>query len=176
MKINENKQDQWLDCMADHLLIHGLGAASLRPLAQAAGTSDRMLIYYYKDKDTLIAAILQRIAMRLTAMMIERGSGGPLPFDACLKRTVAILSDAIFDPYMRMFLAIAAKAAEGENVYRTTGKQLGQLYFEWAKGQLQSADEGRQACEAALLMQRIEGMVFLRAIGLDVVNQLAFSA
>lgn len=43
--------------LAAHVLRHGLGSASLRPLAKAAGTSDRMLIYHFGSKDALVAAL-----------------------------------------------------------------------------------------------------------------------
>lgn len=171
----ENQLDQWLDRMTDHVLAHGLGAANLRPLAKAAGTSDRMLLYYFKDKAALITAIFGRVAMRLTIIMMERGSNEPLPYDACLIRTVDILGSAIFDPYLRLFLQMAARAAEGDPLFRAVGEQLGRMYFEWAKSQLASDNDDARNREAALLLQRVEGMVFLRAIGLDDVNRLAFS-
>jgi AcrR family transcriptional regulator len=44
-----------LDRLADYVLAHGLTASSLRPLARAAGTSDRMLLYYFADKDAVMA-------------------------------------------------------------------------------------------------------------------------
>jgi hypothetical protein len=49
------------------------------------------------------------------------------------------------------------------------------MYFEWAKSQLASENDEAKDREAALMIQRIEGMIFLRAIGLDDVNKLAFS-
>lgn len=173
MNKGENQQDVWLDRMADLILAQGLGAASLRPLAKAAGTSDRMLIYYFGDKAGLVAAILERVAARLTVMMVAAGAAEPLPFKKCLRRTMDILGDAQFAPFMRLFLQIASEAAQGDAVYTRIGERLGRAYFEWAKAQLASADETAQAREAAILMQRIEGMVFLRAIGLDDVNRLA---
>ena len=44
-----------LPLLAGHVLAHGLGEASLRPLAKAAGTSDRMLLYHFGTKEALIA-------------------------------------------------------------------------------------------------------------------------
>ncbi|MFZ9395925.1 MAG: TetR family transcriptional regulator, partial [Erythrobacter sp.] len=41
--------------LAAHVLAHGLAGASLRPLARAAGTSARMLIYHFGSKERLIA-------------------------------------------------------------------------------------------------------------------------
>ena len=47
-----------LERIADHILANGLSASSLRPLAKAAGTSDRMLLYYFADKAEIITAAL----------------------------------------------------------------------------------------------------------------------
>ena len=47
-----DKRAALIDKLADHVLADGLLHASLRPLAKAVGTSDRMLLYYFKDKDS----------------------------------------------------------------------------------------------------------------------------
>ncbi len=174
MNTGEKQRTAWLDAMADYVLEHGLDAASLRPLAKAAGTSDRMLLYYFADKNALITAILDHVAMRLTVLMIAQGAADPVPFDACLARTVDILGDDVFAPYMRLFLQIASLAAQNDALYRAIGENLGRMYFAWAQGQLASRDDAARDHEAALLIQRIEGMVFLRAIGLEDINRLAF--
>ncbi|MFC4292934.1 TetR family transcriptional regulator [Sphingorhabdus arenilitoris] len=173
MKKTEMQREASLEKMADHVLTAGLNAASLRPLAKAAGTSDRMLVYYFGDKAGLMTAILQRIAARTTAMMLAGGANAPLPLDACITRTISILGQAAFTPYLQLFLQIASLSAQGDPFYRQVGEQMGRVYFEWAKAQLVSENESARAREAAILMQRVEGMVFLRAIGLDDVNDLA---
>ena len=43
----------------DYALEHGLIGLSLRPLAAAIGTSDRMLLYHFSDKDDLVATVLR---------------------------------------------------------------------------------------------------------------------
>jgi AcrR family transcriptional regulator len=174
MSTIEERRDLWLEKLADHVLAHGLNAASLRPLAKAAGTSDRMLLYYFTDKADLIAAILQKIAARLTLLMLDHGYLEPLPYDPLLRRIAATLSGDSFAPYLRLFLQIASGAAQGDALCRQNGALLGRAYLEWTKAQLISADETSRMREAAMIMQRIEGMVFLSAIGLDDVNAAAF--
>ena len=61
-----------IEKLADHMLAHGLIGSSLRPLAKAAGTSDRMLLYYFRDKEELLAATSQLIAARMTMMLAAR--------------------------------------------------------------------------------------------------------
>jgi len=174
MQKAESQRQEWLGKMTDYVLENGLDGASLRPLAKAAGTSDRMLVYYFKDKAGLMTAILQQVAARTMALMVEKGSTEPLPFDACLERTISILSDPVFEPHLRLFLQIASQSAQGEAFYRQIGEQLGRVYFEWAKAQLVCSDEASHQQEAAILIQRIEGMVFLNAIGLHDINDIAF--
>ncbi len=43
----------------DYVLEHGLIDMSLRPLAAALGTSDRMLLYHFSDKYDLVATVLR---------------------------------------------------------------------------------------------------------------------
>jgi AcrR family transcriptional regulator len=43
----------------DYALDRGLIDLSLRPLAAAIGTSDRMLLYHFADKDDLVATVLR---------------------------------------------------------------------------------------------------------------------
>lgn len=54
-----------VDGAVDYVLAHGIIGLSLRPLAKALGTSDRMLIYYFGSKDELIDAIFDRVQSRL---------------------------------------------------------------------------------------------------------------
>jgi AcrR family transcriptional regulator len=46
------------EAATDYVLEHGLLDLSLRPLAAALDTSDRMLLYHFKDKNDLIATVL----------------------------------------------------------------------------------------------------------------------
>ena len=47
------------EAATDYALEHGLIGMSLRPLAAAIGTSDRMLLYHFADKDDLVASVLR---------------------------------------------------------------------------------------------------------------------
>lgn len=53
------RRDELARAATDHVLAHGLIGLSLRPLAAALGTSDRMLLYHFADKDDLVATILR---------------------------------------------------------------------------------------------------------------------
>lgn len=53
-----NRRDELLEAVTDHVLEHGLIGLTLRPVAAAIGTSDRMLIYHFESRDALISAVV----------------------------------------------------------------------------------------------------------------------
>ena len=52
------RQSELLDDLTDHVLGVGLLDLTLRPMAAAIGTSDRMLIYHFGSRDALVAAVV----------------------------------------------------------------------------------------------------------------------
>lgn len=156
-----------------YVLAEGLSASSLRPLAKAAGTSDRMLLYYFKDKSEIITAVLEQISAQLVEMIAERTATEPLPVDALRRQLAGILFEDALWPYMRIWLEVASRAAMGDAYYRAVGKQIGRGFLEWGKAQLQSDNDAQRDVDAARLLVSIEGMLFLKSIGLDDVNAKA---
>ena len=53
------RRDELAEAATDYVLEHGLVGLSLRPMAAALGTSDRMLLYHFADKDDLVATVLR---------------------------------------------------------------------------------------------------------------------
>lgn len=53
------RREQLAEGATDYALEHGLVGLSLRPLAESLGTSDRMLLYHFSDKDDLVTTILR---------------------------------------------------------------------------------------------------------------------
>lgn len=59
-----SRRDELLDQATDHVLEHGLIGMTLRPLAAAIGTSDRMLLYHFGSRDALVSAVVARTTER----------------------------------------------------------------------------------------------------------------
>jgi AcrR family transcriptional regulator len=174
MVVTADRRAEILERLADHVLAHGLSASSLRPLAKAAGTSDRMLLYYFADKAEMMTATLGVIAMRIMAAMEARKAPVPLPFDKLLP----IMLDAIVDdemwPFMRVWLEIASLAANGDAFYRAVGEQLGRGFLSWGAAQIDAPNEADQQRQAARMLVMAEGMVVLKSIGLEGDARAAF--
>lgn len=63
------RRSELIDKAVDYVLAKGLLGLTLRPLAAAIGTSDRMLIYHFQTKEQLIAEVLDRAQERLAQSM-----------------------------------------------------------------------------------------------------------
>jgi AcrR family transcriptional regulator len=174
--IAEDRRAALLDRLADHVLAHGLSASSLRPLARAAGTSDRMLLYYFPDKDTLIATVLDVIAARMTVLLDARTETAPLLFDDARRQLLAIVFADDVAPYMRLWLELAALAARGNSAFGAIGERLGRGFLAWGAAQLDSADETTRAVQAAQLIAAVEATLLLRSVGMGDVAALANGA
>ncbi len=170
---SDDRRTLILDRLADHILAHGLIAASLRPLAKAAQTSDRMLLYYFADKAALMEGAIGVIAARMTVQLSARTAAEPLPYDALLARLTTILDEPEFWPFMCVWLELAARAARGDALYAGISQRIGQGFLAWGAAQLTSPDPQALARDAAKLLVAIEGMVVVKAIGLAPVARLS---
>ncbi len=63
------RRDLLAEGACDYVLERGLIGLSLRPLAAALGTSDRMLLYHFGTREALIAEVLRRSADRSVAAL-----------------------------------------------------------------------------------------------------------
>ncbi|MGH3330798.1 MAG: TetR/AcrR family transcriptional regulator, partial [Nocardioidaceae bacterium] len=55
-----SRRDELAEQATDYVLGYGIAGLSLRPLAAALGTSDRMLVYHFGSKDALVAEVIER--------------------------------------------------------------------------------------------------------------------
>ena len=170
---NDTRRAEIIQRLTDYVLAEGLSAASLRPLAKAAGTSDRMLLYYFTDKTQIITAVLEQISARLVQLIDTHTAREPLPVDELRRQFADILFQDELWPYMRIWLQVAARAAMGDAFYRGVGEQIGRGFLEWGKAQLKSENAAQLEIDAARLLVSMEGMLFLKSIGLDDVNAKA---
>jgi AcrR family transcriptional regulator len=160
--------------MADHVLSEGLAGATLRPLAAAAGTSDRMLLYYFADRDELLTAVLEKIATRLlgeleNAIPIEP----PRPFVVLVEQVWAALGSERLKPYMNIWLDLASGAAREVQPYRDVAGAIADGYLAWVARRLQPQDDSAPPLSAALVLAAIQGMYLLTAIGRPAIAQSA---
>jgi Transcriptional regulator len=119
----QTRKEVLTDELVGYLLEHGLSDLSLRPLADALGTSARLLIYHFESKEGLLTEVLDsmqtRLRMSLGGMIERRAAQSERP----LKR---FWDWAIADenyPYLKLLyelqiLAVQNPAAYGQYLQR----------------------------------------------------------
>jgi len=112
MPRSDARQDL-LDAVVAFASGHGVSDLSLRQLAQAIGTSHRMLIYHFGSKEGLLVAIVganERAQRDTAAEMLADAGGDP---DDVLRRLWDRLSDPGMWPSERLFFELYCQALQG---------------------------------------------------------------
>ena len=115
------RRDELAEAATDYALEHGLIGLSLRPLAEAIGTSDRMLLYHFDDKDDLVATILRTTTERSVSSLRE------LPPSPDLRTAVLDLWRAVTtgpeERCQRVYVEAAALGFFGREPYATAVRE-----------------------------------------------------
>ena len=158
-------RENLLPQLAAYALEHGIAGLSLRPLAAAAGTSDRMLLYHFGSKQQLVAELLEYIAAGFTLAL-----DGVLPKGrresraACLEAVATATRGAAFRPYLVLWWQVVAGAAHGEATYAATAGAIMDGLLSWLE-HLLPADDPAPHEAAKQILTLIEGAQMLDAIG-----------
>src|ERR1700755_24401 len=73
----EARRRELLDRVTDDLAVNGLVDFSLRRAARAAGTTHKVLLYYFDGADDLLAQAVFQLRERRVAAGLGAASGGP---------------------------------------------------------------------------------------------------
>jgi AcrR family transcriptional regulator len=107
-------RDALLERAIGHFAAHGIGDTSLRALAEAIGTSHRMLIYHFGSREGLLAAVVDTVeegARQTLARMVEEARADPDPLDAGLRYWRLVTDDALV--YGPLFFELSSHAMLG---------------------------------------------------------------
>ncbi len=172
MKGQPAKRQEMLEQIAEHVLSVGLTGLSLRPLAAAIGTSDRMLLYYFADKNELITEavvhVTNRLMVRLQSELLQ-----PEPYEALLPNIYALFIQEDYRPFMRVWYELVAFGARNEEPFKTISCQIMGGFLEWVSARLVVESEADRPARAALLLGTIEGFLLLYYTGLGNIPALA---
>jgi len=174
MSVREKRRAAALDRIADHMLAHGLADSSLRALAQTAGTSDRMLLYYFAGKDDILVSALGTIATRLGAIL-HTALGGKCSADpeTVLADMAGIIRGAAVRPYMRLWLEVTILSSRGEEPYRSVAGQIADSFVALVASRLAIDNETIRQATASRVIATLDGLVVLDLVGREHTATLA---
>jgi AcrR family transcriptional regulator len=152
------RRDVLAESATDYALRHGLIGLSLRPLAAAIGTSDRMLLYHFADKDDLVATVL-RVANERSIVAVRS-----LPRSRDVRQSVVDLWHAStsgeLDACQRLYVQAAALGLLGRQPYEKVVREANEVWLAAVTDHLQDAGcpPGRARRAAVLLDAAFMGL------------------
>jgi AcrR family transcriptional regulator len=111
------RRAQTLTAATDYVLEHGLAGLSLRPLAEALGTSTRMLLYDFGSKEELILAVLAEARRRESALLADAAASGEIARADLIRGVWSWASAPERSRFMRLFFEVYIQALLGSPEY-----------------------------------------------------------
>jgi AcrR family transcriptional regulator len=115
-----SRREELLEQVTDHVLEHGLIGLTLRPLAAAIGTSDRMLIYHFDSRDALVSEVVAHATARAT-VAVEALPAAPSVRSAVNRLWRAYREDPLHG-CLTLYCQAAASGLIGEEPYRSDAR------------------------------------------------------
>jgi AcrR family transcriptional regulator len=121
MATSSTRRDEWTHAATDYVMEHGLIGFSLRPLAAALGTSDRMLLYHFDSKDELVASVLRESNDRAVAALTALAPSPDLR--AAVHDLWAAVRSPELEPCTRLYVEAAALGLLGREPYASVVRE-----------------------------------------------------
>lgn len=122
------RREELAEAATGYALENGLIGLSLRPLAAALGTSDRMLLYHFADRDDLVATVLRTANDRSVREVQE------LPAPSDVRAAVHGLWKASTSGQLarcqRLYVEAAALGLLGQEPYVTVVRRANDLWMQ----------------------------------------------
>jgi AcrR family transcriptional regulator len=144
------RRDSLVAGATDFVLHNGLIGLSLRPLAAALETSDRMLLYHFGSKDDLVAAVLHEANDRAVAQIRA------LPPSDSVSQEVTALWIAVtcpdLDRCQRVYVEAAALGLFGKEPYVSVVQHANAAWVGAVADRLVAAGMPRDRADRAVML------------------------
>jgi AcrR family transcriptional regulator len=153
------RREDLAQAATDYVLEHGLVGLSLRPLADALGTSDRMLLYHFGTKDDLVATIIRTSNDRSISLL------SALPPSAGVRQAVLdlweVMTSTLVAACSRLYVEAAALGFFGREPYPAVLRETNREWMATLAQHLvaSGADPERAARVAGLVDATVMGLL-----------------
>jgi len=160
-----NRKQELAEQATDYVLEEGLIGLSLRPLAAAIGTSDRMLNYHFGSKDELVASVL-RVSSERSAGQIRALSPAPSVRQAVLELWAAVTA-ADQQRCQRMYVEAAALGLFGHEPYASAVREANRVWLDSVRDFLVESGAPKRRAQRMVTLLDSAFMGFLLDLTLD---------
>jgi AcrR family transcriptional regulator len=107
------RRDQLLEAAVDYIAVNGIGDLSLRRLAEALGTSHRMLIYHFGSRDGLLVEVVRTVEERQREALASLDAAPGATSEEIGTAMWNRLADESLWPLERLFFELYGQALQG---------------------------------------------------------------
>jgi AcrR family transcriptional regulator len=148
---------QALEQVIAYLLSEGLEETGLRRLAQAAGTSDRMLIYYFGSKEALLREAFSALSDALLAQLDAQFPKAKYSPKKLKKISLTLAEDPAALASLKLWFEILGRALRSDTSLKVQAQQLALRWERWLASKLPEDRRG----DSPALFAEIEGILLL---------------
>lgn len=112
--IDRSPKARLLDAVIDHFTTDGLADQSLRRIAEAIGSSHRMLLYHFGSKDGLLLEVVREVEARTQDRLAQVAGIAAMQSDVVIRRMWSYLTDPELADFERLFFALYGRALQGD--------------------------------------------------------------
>lgn len=155
-----NKRTHIVQAVAAHLVREGFGNSGIRALAASAGLSDRMLMYYFETKESLIASALRLLAENMAKGLEALLPPKPMTPEAIVRTLVESARMPGQTAVLQLWFEIVGLAVRGQEPYRSTVNDILAAWEAWLLLRLAPKDQHR----ARAVLAEVEGSLMLALV------------
>lgn len=154
-------------------LDEGLSQLTFGRLAKRLGISDRIVVYYFPNKNDLIREVLTAMGLEVQQALASAFTTPAEDHTALLRSAWKVLAHPKVDPLFALFFEANGLAAAGREPYKSIVPGLVEVWIVWTSGFFTgTAKQRRTKAEAAMAM--MDGLLLLRQLaGPEAANRAA---
>ncbi|MCB0106286.1 MAG: TetR/AcrR family transcriptional regulator [Caldilineaceae bacterium] len=157
------KKAQIIEQITQYLIENGMTEIGLRKLADVSGTSDRMLIYYFETKETLLSQVLQTIAAGFTAQLDALLGSHPRGAALLRHELLELGGTPQFRAVIQLWFEVVGLAARGQEPFATNAQAIATNWLGWIESRLDVSERD----QALTLFAELEGRLMLNLLTVD---------
>jgi AcrR family transcriptional regulator len=156
-------REQLLDAAIDAAVDEGIGQLTFGRLAKRIGVSDRIIVYYFPTKDTLIGDVLMAVGIRLQVTVTAAAVHPAADHRELLRMVWPALTGPKADVTFALFFEAVGHAAARREPYATLVPLQFEAWCEWLTGFVDGPPRRRRD-EAEATVAVLDGLLMLRQI------------
>lgn len=156
-------REQILEGAVELALAEGVGALTFGRLAKRMGTSDRVIVYYFPSKSTLVSEVLVEIGNQLQAVLAKAFTQSAAGHRQLAKAAYRVLARADTDAIFAVYFEACGLAAAGAQPFRDLAGALVEGWVTWLSGFFGGNAKQRRA-EAEATLALIDGVLLMRQL------------